>query len=67
MGYKMFILCDNHGIVHNFTVYTGTILPVPGLPDVSASGNVVLQIAQVIPTHSGYKIYFETGLLKSIL
>uniref|UniRef100_A0A671TTC3 PiggyBac transposable element-derived protein domain-containing protein n=1 Tax=Sparus aurata TaxID=8175 RepID=A0A671TTC3_SPAAU len=40
-GYKIFILADQHGIVYNFDVYTGSIQPCPGFPDISASGNIV--------------------------
>ncbi|KAG0437065.1 hypothetical protein HPB47_017619 [Ixodes persulcatus] len=35
-------------IVHSFDIYTGKIDPVPGEPDIGASGNIVLKLAQVI-------------------
>ncbi|XP_054462494.1 piggyBac transposable element-derived protein 3 [Anoplopoma fimbria] len=50
-GYKFFILADQHGIVYNFDVYTGSIQPHPGSPDIGASGNIVLQLASAIPTN----------------
>ncbi|XP_054270077.1 piggyBac transposable element-derived protein 3-like [Macrosteles quadrilineatus] len=58
-GYKLFILCDTTGLVHNFEVYTGHIEPVTGAPDLGASSNVVLRMTQVVPKHKGYLVYFD--------
>ncbi|XP_056229119.1 piggyBac transposable element-derived protein 3-like [Seriola aureovittata] len=58
-GYKFFILADQHGIVYNFDVYTGSIQPHPGFPDIGASGNIVLQLASAIPTNISYKLFFD--------
>ncbi|KAJ8369987.1 hypothetical protein SKAU_G00100150 [Synaphobranchus kaupii] len=58
-GYKFFILADQHGIVYNFDVYTGSIQPHPGFPDIGASGNIVLQLASAIPTNILHKLFFD--------
>lgn len=58
-GYKVFVLCDNKGLIHNFEVYTGKILPVPEKEDIGASGNIVLRLASVIPTHQNYLLYCD--------
>jgi len=43
-GYKIFMLCDTHGMVHNFEIYTGKILPVEGYPDLGANSKYCLEI-----------------------
>ncbi|XP_064461695.1 piggyBac transposable element-derived protein 3-like [Ornithodoros turicata] len=58
-GYKMFVLCDSTGIVHNFELYTGKILPANGHCDVGASGNIVLTLASAIPSNKNYKLYCD--------
>ncbi|KAM4623623.1 piggyBac transposable element-derived protein 2-like [Polymixia lowei] len=58
-GYKIFVLADHHGIVYNFDVYTGSIQPRPGFPDIGASGNIVLQLAAAIPTNVSHKLFFD--------
>ena len=42
-----FILADQHGIVYNFDVYTGSIQPCPGFPDIVARGKLKLKIFSV--------------------
>lgn len=58
-GYKMFLLCDSSGVVHNFDLYTGKISPVSGQEDIGASGNTVLQLASVVPHGGNYKLYCD--------
>lgn len=60
-GYKIFILADQHGIEYNFDVYTGSIQPCPGFPDINASGNTVLKLASVIPTNILHKLFFDNS------
>ncbi|KAM7283933.1 piggyBac transposable element-derived protein 2-like [Ixodes scapularis] len=48
-GYKLFVLSDVNGIVHNFEVYTGKIEKAEGHPDLGASSNIVLRLSNVIP------------------
>ncbi|KAL2085795.1 hypothetical protein ACEWY4_019115 [Coilia grayii] len=48
-GYKIFVLADQHGIVHNFEFYTGAVPAVEGVHDIGSSGNIVLRLASVIP------------------
>ncbi|KAL3201041.1 hypothetical protein MRX96_012874 [Rhipicephalus microplus] len=58
-GYKIFLLCDERGIMYNFEVYTGKILPRQGFPDIGASGNIVLQMAGIVPRGLDYILYFD--------
>lgn len=58
-GYKLFALCDSHGILHDFEIYSGKISPVPNLPDLGASSNVVLSLTQIIPDNQNYLVYFD--------
>ncbi|CAH1955797.1 unnamed protein product [Acanthoscelides obtectus] len=57
--YKIFIACDKDGLIHNFEVYTGKILPVPGKDDIGASGDIVLRLAAVIPKHKNHFLFFD--------
>ena len=43
-GYKIFMLCNTCGIVHNFEIYSSKILSVDGFPDLGASSNIVLKM-----------------------
>ncbi|XP_070691520.1 piggyBac transposable element-derived protein 3-like [Pempheris klunzingeri] len=58
-GYKIFVLCDTKGLVHSFDIFTGKIDPVPGEPDIGASGNIVLKLAQVIHGAINHLLYFD--------
>ncbi|XP_065323767.1 piggyBac transposable element-derived protein 3-like [Gordionus sp. m RMFG-2023] len=58
-GYKVFLLCGDDGLLHNFEVYSGKILPAEGLPDVGASGNAVLRLISYIPQQINYKLFFD--------
>ncbi|XP_028448168.1 piggyBac transposable element-derived protein 2-like isoform X1 [Perca flavescens] len=58
-GYKIFVLCDTTGLVHSFDIFTGKIEPVPGLPDIGVSGNIVLKLAQVIHGAVNHLVYFD--------
>ena len=42
--------------MYNFDVYCGAIKPVNGFPDIRASGNNVLQLAQIVPKMKNYKL-----------
>ncbi|KAM4724785.1 uncharacterized protein FYW61_013082 [Anableps anableps] len=59
-GYKVFVLCDTKGLVHSFDIFTGKIDPVPGEPDIGASGNIVLKLAQVIHGSFNHLLYFDS-------
>ena len=48
-GYKIFSLCDISGILYNFEVYGGKILPAEGEPDLRASSSIVLHFNKYIP------------------
>nr|XP_050033781.1 piggyBac transposable element-derived protein 2-like [Dermacentor andersoni] len=58
-GYKIFVLCDTHGLVSDFSIYTGDIRPVPGLPDLGASSNVALELSRSIPENKSYLLFFD--------
>ena len=47
--------------MHDFFPYTGKIPPVdrPGIPDLGASSNSVLHLAECIPSGKNHKIYFD--------
>jgi hypothetical protein len=49
-GYKMFIICDVKGLVYNFELYTGKEIHPPHLPNIGACGNVVLVLANIVPS-----------------
>ena len=40
-GYKVFVLCDSSGIIHNFKVFTGRIAPPQNSPDLGPSSNIL--------------------------
>lgn len=58
-GYKLFVLCDSQGLVHNFEIYTGFIKPLEDFPDLGKSSNVVIQLIQHIPWDQNNLIYFD--------
>lgn len=58
-GYKIFVLCDTKGLVHSFDIFAGKNDPAPGGPDIGASGNIVLKLAQVIPGALNHLLYFD--------
>ncbi|CAI5644706.1 unnamed protein product [Oreochromis niloticus] len=50
---------ESNGIPYNLEVYTGRVNQPLELPDVGASGNVVLRLAQPIPKEENYKLFFD--------
>ncbi|MCL4124285.1 UNVERIFIED_CONTAM: hypothetical protein GTU68_017635, partial [Idotea baltica] len=58
-GFKLFILSDVYGMVYDFEVYTGKILPVSNRPDLGASSNIVIQLAECIPDGLNFQLYFD--------
>ena len=58
-GYKILLMAGTDGVPHNLEIYTGRAVQPPDLPDVGASGNVVLRLAQTIPKHENYKLFFD--------
>ena len=59
-GYKLFVLADHKGFVHDFFPYTGKINPVdnPNVPDLKPSANAVLQLFESIPSFKNHKLFF---------
>lgn len=60
-GFKIFVLCDTKGLVHSFDVYTGDTDPLPGEPDRGPAANIVLKLAQYIPSAANHLLYFDIG------
>uniref|UniRef100_A0A3Q3VTB7 PiggyBac transposable element-derived protein domain-containing protein n=1 Tax=Mola mola TaxID=94237 RepID=A0A3Q3VTB7_MOLML len=58
-GYKIFVLCDTKDLMHSFDIFSGKTDPAPGQPDIGASGNVVLKLAQVIHGAINHLLYFD--------
>ena len=60
-GYKFFVLADSKGMTHDFLPYTGKIEPVnnENIPDLKASANSVLHLAQSIPNNHNHFLYFD--------
>ena len=58
-GYKVFMLCSNKGIIHDFEIYSGKIQPLAGEPDLGASSNIVVRLAQVIPSGRNHLLFFD--------
>ncbi|XP_066941424.1 piggyBac transposable element-derived protein 2-like [Macrobrachium rosenbergii] len=66
-GYKIFVLSGTNGLVYNFKIYAGNISPVPGQPDLKASGNIVLDLLQPIPKGMWHKVYFDNWFNSPLL
>ena len=58
-GYKLFVLCDTQGIVHNFEIFTGKISPVDGFPDLGATSNIVIQLSKVVEADLNHVLWFD--------
>ena len=60
-GFKFLVLCDSSGVCHDFFPYTGKIDPVdnPEVPNLGASSNCVLRLAQTIPSGKNHLLYFD--------
>ncbi|KAH9371111.1 hypothetical protein HPB48_015676 [Haemaphysalis longicornis] len=57
--YKIFALCDIHGLVADFSIYAGEVRPVPGLPDLGGSSKVLLGLSRSIPENKNYELFFD--------
>lgn len=60
-GYKLFVLADHKGMVYDFFPYEGKLHPVgrEGVPDLGASSNSVLILAESIPEGKNHKLYMD--------
>ena len=60
-GYKFFVLAGSDGMMHDFFPYTGKIEPVAdsNVPDLKASSNAVLHLAQTIPARQNHVLFFD--------
>ncbi|XP_064083071.1 piggyBac transposable element-derived protein 3-like [Macrobrachium nipponense] len=59
-GFKFFVLADSGGLIHDFIPYTGSIQPVnkEGIPDLGASSNIVLHLAETMQSNRNHLLYF---------
>ena len=53
------MLCDTTGMVHNFEIYAGKILPAGGFPDLGASANIVFQLVRVVKSDLNHVVCFD--------
>ncbi|XP_063216821.1 piggyBac transposable element-derived protein 2-like [Bacillus rossius redtenbacheri] len=58
-GYKIFVLADSKGLIRNMEIYSGQTEAVTNLPNLGASSNVVLRLAQIVPQNQNYLLYFD--------
>ena len=60
-GYKLMVLADSQDMTCDFFPYTGKINSVdnPLVPDLKASSNAVLQLAQTIPSGKNHLLFFD--------
>ena len=56
-GYKVFVLCDSSGIIHDFEVYTGRIALSQNGPNLGPSSNIVITLSKVVPSNSNHLFY----------
>ena len=45
--------------MYDFIIYTGKIEPLSGKPDLGASSNVVVNLAETIPNDANHLLYFD--------
>ena len=58
-GYKVFVLCNSKGIMHNFELYAGKISTPKNCVNLRASSNIAIKLAQAIPLDKNFLMYFE--------
>ncbi|CAB4056530.1 unnamed protein product [Lepeophtheirus salmonis] len=58
-GYKIMALCGSDGVLYDFHVCDSPLKPVEGEPDLGASSNIVLQLAQTIPVGLNHLLYHD--------
>ncbi|XP_064078497.1 piggyBac transposable element-derived protein 3-like [Macrobrachium nipponense] len=60
-GFKLFVLADSGRLIHDFIPYTRSIQPVnkEGIPDLGASSNIVLHLAETIQSNRNHHLYFD--------
>jgi hypothetical protein len=63
----MFIICDVKVLVYNFELYTGKEIHPPNLPNIGASGNVVLWIVNIVPSDLNCKLYYDNWFCSILL
>ena len=60
---KLFVLSDVEGLMYDFIPYTGKIAPVedPNIPDLKVCSNIVLHLAQNIPSDQNFLLFFDNS------
>ena len=55
------MVCSNKGVIHDFELYSGKILPPDKTVDLGTSSNIVLRLAKAIPTQKTFCFMLITG------
>ena len=60
-GFKLFVLASHKSFMYDFIPYIGKILPVEdsAVPNIGASSNIVLHLAQNIPAGRNHLLFFD--------
>ena len=58
-SYKLFVLFDTNGNVHNFEIFSGKILPIEGVPDLGVTFNIVIKESQIIKINLNHILCFD--------
>lgn len=58
-GCKLYVWCDDEGLVYNFEVHTGKIGDCTNQPDIGAWGNIVLTFLENVDQHKGHKLSMD--------
>ena len=58
-GCKLYVWCDDEGLVYNFEVHTGKIGDCTNQPDIGAWGYIVLTFLENVDQHKGHKLFMD--------
>ena len=58
-GYKLQVLFDDEGFLHNFEIDTGKIAVCINKPDIAASENIVLTLLQNVKRQNGHIVFVD--------
>ena len=54
-------MSDIKGLVYNFEIYMGKILPVSGHPNLGASSDIVLQLVEIVKKNANHSLYCDNS------
>lgn len=59
-GFKLFVICDDHGFAHKFEIYCGNEpLKLDNEPELGATGNIVVRLSREVPRDVNYIIFCD--------